>query len=409
MDPSKPAQVDAAIMADTIQRYQVTHMFASPAFLHRVGQYGKAKSIWFSSLRHVISGGAPVMPSILACFRKTLSPDTVFHTTYGATEALPISSIADYELMDECHPMTLGGKGTCVGKPLKGNEVRIISLSDRAISVASDELLVHPGEVGEIIVSGEIVSRRYQGHPELNSLLKIQDGNRVWHRTGDLGWMDSQSRIWFCGRKSQSVISSQGVFHTAQWEGVFNAHPAVYRSALVGVGLIGAQVPVVCLELRKKELPEDQIRIETELRKMAVQNPITQSASVFLFHPSFPVDIRHNAKINREVLAQWARSRLEPDSTFFGVPRSRQMWMMVPVVGWMFIFYGLFFPIENGILKAFWWIDLVLSLGAHGLQLGLALPEGKKAGFTTRSIVLLTFLFGATWWKSLFTQKGHST
>ena len=123
---------------------------------------------------------------------------------------------------------------------------------------------------------------------------------------GDVGYIDERGRIWFCGRKSHRVVAPQGTFFTIPCEAVFNTHPAVFRSALVGVNRNGATEPVLCVELEADARQTSQDLLRSELLAIGAKYPHTQPIKTILFHPSFPVDIRHNAKIFREKLAIWA-------------------------------------------------------------------------------------------------------
>lgn len=125
---------------------------------------------------------------------------------------------------------------------------------------------------------------------------------------GDMGYLDDRGRLWFCGRKAHRVFSPEGVMYTIPCESIFNEHPGVKRSALVGVGKEGEQKPVLIAELKKGGKPAD--KIAAELKQLAAANELTKTIETFLFHPSFPVDIRHNAKIFREKLAVWATDQL---------------------------------------------------------------------------------------------------
>jgi len=128
---------------------------------------------------------------------------------------------------------------------------------------------------------------------------------------GDLGYFDADGRLWFCGRKSQrAVIADGSTLCTEQVEPVFNVHPDVHRTALVGIGPRHAQRPVLCVELNAGVRKDQQTRIAGELRHLADGFVHTAGIEAFLFHPRFPVDIRHNAKIGRETLAAWAARRL---------------------------------------------------------------------------------------------------
>ena len=117
---------------------------------------------------------------------------------------------------------------------------------------------------------------------------------------------NKKGRIWFCGRKSHRVISAKKTLFTIPCEAIFNNHPRVFRSALVGVGLQGSQRPVICIELEPGDTGKDKRGLKNELLALAKANPISEEIETVLFHRAFPVDIRHNSKIFREQLAAWA-------------------------------------------------------------------------------------------------------
>jgi acyl-CoA synthetase (AMP-forming)/AMP-acid ligase II len=190
--------------------------------------------------------------------------------------------------------------------------VQIILISDDPIPTWSDDLILPAGQIGEIVVCGPIVTKEYFRRPDLTALSKIYDPkrNRIHHRMGDLGYLDDRGRIWFCGRKSQRVITSTRTFYTIPCEAVFNQHAQVRRSALVGVARNGSTEPVLCVELEKKSQGSDSKRLTNEILALGDAQTHTKEIQTVLFHPAFPVDIRHNAKIFREKLAQWATRKM---------------------------------------------------------------------------------------------------
>ena len=194
--------------------------------------------------------------------------------------------------------------------------MRLIAISDDAIPEWRDDLLVQPGQIGEITVAGPSATDEYFRRPQATALAKIRErlpdgGERIVHRMGDLGRVDEQGRLWFCGRKSQRVRTAEGGLYTEQVEPVFNVHPDVRRTALVGVGAPGQQRPVVCVELMPGVKPDQHARILAELQFLGQGCVHTARLDTFLVHPRFPVDIRHNAKIGREQLAVWAAKRVK--------------------------------------------------------------------------------------------------
>jgi acyl-CoA synthetase (AMP-forming)/AMP-acid ligase II len=169
-----------------------------------------------------------------------------------------------------------------------------------------------PNQIGEIVVQGPWVSPAYVERPDLTQLAKIADpSGGFWHRMGDIGYFDARGRLWFCGRKSHRVVTKDETLLTIQCEAVFNAHPAVYRSALVGVTRAGETTPVICIEREPEHSHVGEAQLRDELLKIASAFSHTRAIRYVLFHRAFPVDIRHNAKIFREKLAVWAARRLK--------------------------------------------------------------------------------------------------
>ncbi|MDX2500519.1 MAG: AMP-binding protein, partial [Deltaproteobacteria bacterium] len=247
----------------------------------------------------------------IAQFSTMLDDDAEIHTPYGATEAVPIISIKSKEILNETRRLSDKGFGTCIGRPINDIDIRIIKISDEPIELWSDNLLASPGDVGEITVRGDLVSRQYFENHAANRLGKIKAGGDIIHRMGDVGWMDQKGRIWFCGRKSHRVVTAGGTLFSIPCESFFNNHPRVFRSALVGVGAPGRQEPVMCIELHKPDDGQNRADLENELLKIATANELIQSIKTVLFHKNFPVDIRHNSKIFREKLAPWAEKKLK--------------------------------------------------------------------------------------------------
>jgi acyl-CoA synthetase (AMP-forming)/AMP-acid ligase II len=308
MDPTRPASADPRKLHAAIERFGVTQLFGSPALMRVLAEHGEP----LPSVARVTSAGAPVPPDVVARMLALLSPGAQLWTPYGATECLPVAVIEGRELL-ALRERTEAGAGTCVGRPVPPNTVRIIRIDDAPIDAWSDALLVGAGQVGEITVAGPSATDAYFNRDAQTALAKIREtlpdgGERIVHRMGDLGWFDGDGRLWFCGRKSQRVVVDAGTtLCTEQVEPVFNTHPDVARTALVGVGARGAQRPVLCVELRAGIDRREWPRIQRELRHIADGMVHTAKVDAFLRYPGpFPVDIRHNAKIGREKLVAWA-------------------------------------------------------------------------------------------------------
>lgn len=307
MNPSKPAKVNPNHIIGPVKQFGITNLFGSPALIDTVGRYGKAHGIRLPSLKRVISAGGPASTKGLISFSSMLNPETQILTPYGSTESMPLTKIGSHQILGEIKEKTENGAGICVGKPLKGVEIDIIGISEKEIPEWSEDLKLPVGKVGEIVAKGQNVTRSYFNKEKSTRLAKIKDGNEVRHRMGDLGYLDEASNLWFCGRKSHRVITGNQVLFSVQCEQIFNKHPDVFRTALVGVN----GKAVLCAEVEKNSKSLDLETLKAELLSWAKKHPLTGTIEVLLFHPGFPVDFRHNTKILREQLAVWAKMKLK--------------------------------------------------------------------------------------------------
>ncbi|MEN6405843.1 MAG: fatty acid CoA ligase family protein [Thermoguttaceae bacterium] len=320
MDPSRPACVNPENILEAARDWQATQSFASPAVWDRVSRYCEEHGKTLPTIRRVLSSGAPVSADVLRRVRACIHPEGDMHTPYGATESLPVASISGREVLgDATEPgtaqQTRQGAGVCVGRRFSQIQWKVIRIVDGPIPSIDQADPLPVGEIGELIVRGPQVTRAYVTRTEANRLAKIVDGDGFWHRIGDSGYLDASDRFWFCGRVAHRVQAAQGPMYPVCCEAIFNAHPAVRRSALVGVGLPGHQRPVLIVEPVEGRMPKrraDRRRFLDELRALGAANPRTASISEFLLHRRFPVDIRHNAKIFREKLAVWAARQIAP-------------------------------------------------------------------------------------------------
>lgn len=315
MDPTKPAQVDPEKIIRQINDQGVTQAFGSPAMWNRIGRYCEQHQIQLPSLKRVLSAGAPVPVHVIQRMRQTFTnSETDINTPYGATESLPVASICGRDVLEKTSEQTQSGAGTCVGTPFPGVQVRIIQIHNEPIGSIEHAVELPAGEIGEIIVQGPMATREYFQRPEATQLAKIPDGDRFWHRMGDVGYRDAEGKLWFCGRKAHMLETSLGAMFTICCEAIFNQHPRVYRSALVGVGSKPNQKPVIIVEPEQGDFPENQAdrdRFTQELLELGKANALTESIETILFHRSLPVDIRHNVKIFREKLTPWAEKQVK--------------------------------------------------------------------------------------------------
>ena len=234
-DPRRPAEIDPARVHAQMIREGVTTTSGSPAFFERLADWCRARGEELP-VRALFTGGAPVLPPLARRLRDVTAAG-IAHIVYGSTEAEPIAGITADEMVDL--DATGAAEGVCVGRPVAGITLKLIHAVDGAVSLGTDGwhgLECAPGEIGEIVVTGEHVLPGYLNDPETEARTKIRDGARVWHRTGDGGRLDSLGRLWLLGRVRERVIRDGSTWWPLPAEVRALRVPGVRHAAYLGVG-----------------------------------------------------------------------------------------------------------------------------------------------------------------------------
>lgn len=302
INPSRPATADPATVVGVLRRFEVTNSFGSPALWDRISRYCVSRGYTLPHLRRVLIAGAPAHPALIRRMREILPNGRLF-TPYGATECLPVANIDGGEILNETWQRTETGGGTCVGRLFPEMAARIIPVRDGAIADLAAAGELPPGEKGELIVRGPVVTAAYDALPEATARAKIRDADGgIWHRMGDVAYKDEGGRLWFCGRMAERVETRFGTMYTDCCEGILNTSPLVRRTALIGIGEAGQQIPLVVAEVpewRRFCSRRERAAIVRDLRLRIDGDPLLRRIPTILFMRKFPVDVRHNAKIHR--------------------------------------------------------------------------------------------------------------
>ena len=307
----KASKINPKIIVESIWDHGISHLLMSPTCLMVLGDFLKNESIFLPSIKRILSWGETYPAYKLQQLHYYIHEKTQIFPIYGMAEAPIVASLGSHEIVSETQIKTERGFGICQGKVIKGMEMRIIQVGDRPIDNWSDDLLVSDGNIGELVVKGDAVSSKYCNNVKSDALTKIPDGKNVWHRTGDVGWIDSKGSFWFCGRKKDRIIISEDdTLHTIPCEAVFMQHQRVYRCIIVGVGPIPYQLPVLIIELAPGDSGKYISTLTHELTEMAQAYPHTGNIKNILFRKSFPVHPLYNQNVNRKELTIWAAKKL---------------------------------------------------------------------------------------------------
>jgi acyl-CoA synthetase (AMP-forming)/AMP-acid ligase II len=303
VDLMKPASINDKVVVKDLLQHGITFTSGSPALWIKVATHAQRKKISFPLLRSVVTFGAPVSVFLHEKFLSCLPGGDVY-TPYGSTECLPVACQSGREVLGETKLRTWSGEGTCVGYLVKGALVKILPIEDAA----------EPSDVGEIAVCSPSQTMGYFEN-EMSSKASRhveEDSGLVFHRMGDMGRLDAWGRLWFLGRKAHAFkVGSEWIF-SEEIEPLSNRHPEVKRSALIQEVVMGESKAVLVLERwdgsvdmekRKKELFFHQIR------EFLAKSKKAHLISRLDFYHSFPVDTRHNIKIDRHLLAKQIRGQ----------------------------------------------------------------------------------------------------
>lgn len=308
MDVTRPATLTARALAQAVAASGATTAFLAPAALVNVlataGDLDEAERQALASVRRLVSAGAPVPTRLLQQARE-LMPLADPRTPYGATEVLPATDVGLSDIIEAG-----AGEGICVGRPIDGAVIAIAPLGDQG--EAGRQLTLEPGVTGELVVGAEHVKDRYDQrwatHAE-SVALDPPPGEqpRRWHRTGDVGHLDAEGRVWVEGRLAHVIVTPRGVVTPVGAEQRAEQVDGIARAALVGVG------PAHARQLALVAEAEPGVRRTTVADPAladAVREATGQPLVAILLVEALPTDVRHNSKIDRVAVSAWAEGVL---------------------------------------------------------------------------------------------------
>ncbi len=303
MDVTSPKTLSAAALADAAAAVDATVVFASPAALANVlatrDQLSARQRRALEKVQLMLSAGAPIPPD-LADEVQQLTPNASVHTPYGMTEALGVTDI-DLQGIRAAG----SGNGVCVGTPVASASISIAVLDEHGEPVL--EPSTEPGVTGEILVSAPHVKDRY------DRLWITQQHSAAipgWHRTGDVGHLDEQGRLWVEGRLGHVLRTAAGPITPVRAENLAQAVPGAGRAALVPVGPAGTQSAVIVMETAPPAAKPGLAPAQLSAKVRSAVGAAGIEVAAVLVVPELPTDIRHNSKIDRAHLARWAQAAL---------------------------------------------------------------------------------------------------
>ena len=309
MNVTKPSKLVAQTLADAARAIDATIVFASPAVVATIAATAPdLDTVGRSALqqiRSVATAGAPVSPQLLVAAQPVFPAAHIF-TPYGMTEVMPVTMASAREIgareigageigADATNP---GSTGVCVGQPLPGVDVVICPVSAPTGTMPAP---VDADQLGEVWVRAAHASTGYD-HLWFQQHHAFVGG---WHRTGDVGHLDTHGRLWIEGRVDHLIHSSSGTVAPVQTELQAETVPGVDHAAAVGIGPIGTQQLAVVITGASMKSGSSAVVADPTITG-AIRAAVTADVAAVLVAPRMPVDRRHNSKIDRTKVQQWA-------------------------------------------------------------------------------------------------------
>ena len=301
MNPSKPGLANPKNLVQNIKDNKATFVAGSPAIWQNMVKYCLNEQITLPSVKYLVMFGAPVPNNLHRDFKKILTHGDTY-TPYGATECLPVANISGSQVLALYEGLSPGlknkGISTCVGLPVAQTQIKIAPISDGIMTDSAQINWKSTGETGEVCVYSETVTPEYIGMQEKTEQAKIKDPRGgLWHRMGDLGFLDEEGRLWFSGRLTHRIELNGKTVPCVPQESIYNELEAIKRCAFVGPVVNGKPSPTLVVQLKNKLALKEQQELKAEIFRLDKEgNDLIDN---IIFIEKLPVDVRHNIKIDR--------------------------------------------------------------------------------------------------------------
>lgn len=272
---SNMLKINAKNIVNQIETHKINTMTVSPAVLKQIADYAKENGVGLNSINRVYVGGGPVFPNML---KNLEGKEIKKRIVYGSSEAEPISELSWEDMLKLCDKME-NGAGIPVGKVVEGVELKIIN-KDLGVLEQIESLESYTEKIGEITVTGNNVLKGYLGgYGDKENKIKVAD--KIWHRTGDCGYLDEDNILWLVGGKKSIIDKNDKNIFPFAIQCALNMKYEVNKSAVLKLD------EKIILVLEKDD-------INTEIQEFSKKFEIDEIKVV----ERIPMDRRHGAKVD---------------------------------------------------------------------------------------------------------------
>lgn len=308
IDLATPSPRDPGLLVAQILNEKITCTTLSPSMLVGVAGYCQEQGLQLTGLRRVVTGGAPISKDDVKSFY-AIAPQTDLWILYGSTEAEPMAHIEGRDMLasELAGDPEIVESGVNVGHISEDVEAKFIRVIQGSVDLRNADwktVEVPAGQVGEFLVTGDHVCRDYYNNPDAFKSTKIEDRTgRVWHRTGDLAYIDAQKNLWIVGRVNNAIERKGTYYFPVQAEVLLKRMNFTHRCAFLGMphrDYGQANWAVVELKPEFKRASFNQEEARAQIQRIFGKNNIPLDAIRFV--DAIPMDPRHHSKVEYGVL-----------------------------------------------------------------------------------------------------------
>lgn len=261
-----------------IENENINRLMEAPALLNNITQFYLINGLKQEKITKIFTGGGAVFMDFVKDM-KTVYPNAKIVTLYGSTEAEPIAELNIDQMSETEIELTKQGNGILAGNIIGVQDCKIIKSDAKEIGSISKEEFekMQTNDVGEIVVTGKNVLKGYVGGIG-DKENKFNVDGVIYHRTGDLGIIDSNQRLWLRGRIKQPYFNIEAALHSNFKIG----KTAVFKS----------NDKIVLVIEGEKNINEE------EIRKII----FFENINIIKYVKEIPVDKRHSTKVDYKEL-----------------------------------------------------------------------------------------------------------
>lgn len=302
IDLAAPSDKDAAIIINQLFSANITCCTVSPSIFVNIADYCRKNKITLSKLRRVVTGGAPVSKDNVRDF-KTIAPEAEILVLYGSTEVEPIAHIEAKEMLRD----DAKRQGVNVGRISEDLEYKFIKIWRKNVELTTQgwqEWEVESGKPGELVVSGAHVCENYYNNIEAFKSTKIKESNgKIWHRTGDVGVLDEQGRLWLVGRVHNTILRANEYLFPVHAEILLKRLDFVRQAAFLGIedSRLGEKT-CAAFSIKEGFTPENIENYALAVKSLFSENNIPVDEVKLV--SEIPMDPRHHSKVEYSKLRE---------------------------------------------------------------------------------------------------------